>query len=109
MRLIESAAGLSVVGLAAQIVNELTDPAAKVRVLTALDKVADTEAQESELLFDVKVAEQTIALTPEDKLPRLNALLPAGVVDAHLTIDITNDRLSEIGREQVREFLGSKA
>ena len=108
MRLIESAAGLSVVGLAAQIVNELTDPAAKVRVLTALDKVADIEAQESELLFDVTAAEQTIALTPEDKLPRLSALLPTGVVDAHLTIDITADRLSETGHEQVREFLSRK-
>jgi hypothetical protein len=72
-------------------------------------EVADTEAQESELLFDVTVAEQTIALTPEDKLPRLSALLPPGVVDAHLTIDITTDRLREIGREQVREFLGRKA
>jgi hypothetical protein len=109
MRLIESAAGLSVVGLAAQIVSELTDPAAKVRVLTALDKVADTEAQESELLFDVTVAEQTIALTPEDQLPRLSALLPPGVVDARLTIDITADRLRETGYEQVREFLGRKA
>ena len=105
MRLIESAAGLSVVGLAARIVNDLSDPAAKVRVLTALDKVADTEAQESELLFDVTVAEQTIALTPEDKLPRLNALLPAGVVDAHLTIDITNDRLRECGFAEVQKFL----
>ena len=108
MRLIESAAGLSIVGLAAQIVNELTDPAAKVRVLTALDKVADIEAQESELLFDVTVAEQTIALTPEEKLPRLSALLPTGVVDAHLTIDITADRLRETGHKQVREFLSRK-
>jgi hypothetical protein len=60
-------------------------------------------------LFDVTVAEQTIALTPEDKLPRLNALLPAGVVDAHLTIDITADRLRETGHEQVKMFLGRKA
>jgi len=51
-------------------------------------------------------AEQTIALTPEDKLPRLSALLPPGVVDAHLTIDITTDRLRETGHEQVKEFLG---
>ena len=63
---------------------------------------------ESELLFDVTVAEQTIALTPEEKLPRLSALLPTGVVDAHLTIDITADRLRETGHKQVREFLSRK-
>ena len=105
MKLTESAAGLSVVGLAARIVGSLENPAAKVRVLTALDKVADTEAQESELLFDVAVAEQTIALTPEERLPRLDAILPVGIVDAHLTVEIASDRLREVGHVEVQEYL----
>jgi hypothetical protein len=101
LRVCESAAGLSLIALATAIVARLNDPAAKTRVMTAVDKICDLEAEESELMFDPAVAAETVALTIAGQLPRLPANLPAGVIDAHIDVELGSQHLTTAGKAGV--------
>ena len=105
LRVSESAAGISLIALATSIVARLIDPAAKTRVMTAVDKICDLEAEESELLFDPAVAAETVSLTTAEQLPRLPANLPNGVFDAHLDVELGPQHLTTVGKIGVKETL----
>ena len=105
LRVSESAAGTSLIALATSIVARLDDPAAKTRVMTAVDRICDLEGEESELLFDSIVAAETVALTLDKLLPRLPANLPDGVVDAHLDVELGPQHLTLVGETGVKEYL----
>jgi hypothetical protein len=70
--------------------------------MTAVDKICDLEAEESELLFDPAVAAETVSLTTAGQLPRLPANLPDGVIDAHLDVELGPQHLTTVGKTGVK-------
>jgi hypothetical protein len=107
LRVSESAAGVSLTALATRIVALLSDPAVKTRVMTMVDKVCSLEAEESELLFDIVTANETVALTPAQLLPRLPHSLPDGVIDAHLDVELSESQVRCIGAMSVQAEIAS--
>jgi hypothetical protein len=105
LRVLESAAGQSVTALAYDVMNQISNPAASIRIMTALEQVCDLEAQDSELLFDLAVATESVAFSPGNLLPRLNSALPDGILDAHLTVELRDQHLSAQGADAVTKAI----
>jgi hypothetical protein len=105
LRVLESAAGQSVTALAYDVISQTVDPAARIRIMTALEQVCDLEAQDSELLFDVAVATDSVALSPANLLPRLGSALPDGILDAHLTVELREQHLAYQGAVAVTKAI----
>ena len=105
MRLQESAAGVSLEDLADEVVNGLSEPAERVRILRAVDQVVGDQGANREVLFDPGIADESIGITQADSLPRLPQELPDGVRDVHLDICIEDSNVLVRGIEAVRAHI----